>query len=68
MKDYSNKILKLQFKTCQGEIFINYVFTLNRILQFKNYNFVLCCGNFQKKRLTDPLLHKKEKIVILIAH
>lgn len=68
MKNYSNKILKLQFKTCQREIFINYVFTLDRILKFKNYNFILCYGNFEKKWLTDPLFYKKEKIVILMAH
>ena len=35
MKDFSNNILKLQFKSCQGEIFIKNVFNLDKILNFK---------------------------------
>ena len=42
MKDFSNSILKLQFKTCQGEIFIKNVFNLDKILNFKKNNYILC--------------------------
>ena len=42
MKDFSNNILKLQFKSCQGEIFIKNVFNLDKILNFKKNNYILC--------------------------